>query len=97
QFAHSAELDRWRQIIRQLTLKPSPGPGKSPPVIRLKCRSCGTGMRVPSSVLEGKSQMGVRCPDPKCGKMTYLKKKPSPAEPPEPTKKEMEKNLSYDE
>ena len=108
QFAATPDLERWQGVIRQAfeqSKKASPPPQKassSPKkenneVVRLKCTACATPMRVPSRVLEGKTQMSIRCPNPKCGKLTYMKRsiKKGPAN--APTKKEIARNMTYDE
>ncbi len=43
--------------------------------LRLKCTSCGMKLRVPRSVLKGKSVLNVKCPNAKCGKLVTLKKR----------------------
>jgi Zn-dependent protease with chaperone function len=97
-FAKSPELKRWQALIQQYTAKPKPQSAAKPSDdIRMKCASCGTAMRIPAKILDGKSQMSVRCPDAKCGKMTYLKKKVQTAPVGTPTRKEIERNLSYDD
>jgi hypothetical protein len=58
-------------------------------------------MRIPGKVFEGKSQISIRCPDAKCGKMTYLKKQAKPApkgdEISKKEQRELERNLNYAE
>ncbi len=100
EFAQSSELQRWRAIINQHTAKAKPPIiSKKPEDIRLKCVSCGTPMRIPGQVFEGKSSLSIRCPDAKCGKMTYLKKNPKPApqgnEISKKEQRELERNLNY--
>lgn len=108
QFANSPELQRWQQVIKQYLEKAKAQSQTNEKtqlsnndVIRMKCSSCGTPMRIPSKVLEGKDQMAIRCPDPKCGKTTYLKKKTNPApkgnEVSKKGQREIERNLTYDE
>lgn len=108
QFAQSPEMQRWQSIIKQYVDKAKaqtqPNDKKqlsNNDVIRMKCSSCGTPMRIPSKILEGKEQMAIRCPDPKCGKATYLKKKISPApkgnEVSKKVQREIERNMTYDE
>ena len=48
--------------------------------VRLKCATCGTGMRIPREKLEGKTEFKVRCPNPTCGVVMTLRKK-APAQP----------------
>lgn len=103
QFAASPELARWQEIIKSYTAKAKPPDTAKKPDddIKIKCASCGTPMRIPGKVFEGKSQLSIRCPDAKCGKMTYLKKKVSPAPKGDQISKkeqrEIERNLNYAE
>ena len=105
-FANSPELRRWQKIIEEYVAKANErSEQKKKPsdsdVIRLKCSICKTPMRIPSKVLEGKTQMAIRCPNPKCGKVTHLKKKTTPAvkgnEISAKEQKAIERNLNYDE
>lgn len=98
QFAKSPELNRWQEIIKQYVAKANEkSQSKNQPanndVIRMKCSTCKTPMRIPSKVLEGKSQMAIRCPDPKCGKITHLKKKITPASEGKPISKKEQKEI----
>jgi Zn-dependent protease with chaperone function len=43
--------------------------------LRLKCLACGTTLRVPRVVLEGKNDLNVRCANAQCGKVVRLKRK----------------------
>ncbi len=100
EFAKSPELNRWKDVIKQYTAKAKPPEtGKKQDDIRMKCASCGTPMRIPGKVFEGKSQISIRCPDAKCGKMTYLKKQTKPApkgdEVSKKEQREIERNLNY--
>jgi Zn-dependent protease with chaperone function len=98
QFARSPEITRWQSVIKQLSASPEASDaGKNQSDIRLKCSKCDTPMRVPLKVLEGKEQISVRCPNGKCGKLTYLKKQPKPASVGEAINKANERNLNYDE
>jgi Zn-dependent protease with chaperone function len=102
QFAASPELERWQTIIKSHTQKAKPPEtSKKEEDIRLKCASCGTPMRIPAKVFAGKSQLSIRCPDAKCGKTTYLKKKVNPApkgdEISKKEQREIERNLNYAE
>jgi hypothetical protein len=98
EFAKSPDLARWRTVIGQLTAPPKvAGNGKASADIRLKCSACGTPMRVPSKILEGKQQIAIRCPEPKCSKMTYLRKQQKLSSAGKTTRKDIERNLSYDE
>ncbi|KXK02092.1 MAG: Zn-dependent protease [Acidobacteria bacterium OLB17] len=96
EFRHS--LGRIRSIVASAApKKPAPAPApQNNDVLRVKCTACGTPMTVPKAALAGKSQLSVKCPVQKCGKLTVLKKNPkaagaSPA--PKPPKKE--ETLNY--
>lgn len=47
-------------------------------LIRTKCATCATPMRVPRAALAGKQSLSVKCPNAKCGKLTVISKKPKP-------------------
>lgn len=101
-FAKSRELQHWRKMISQAIQQGAPKP---PPkssalpsdVVRLKCATCQTPMRVPAQALAGKQELPVKCPNQKCGKITRLKKTVKPAEKaataPKPRKNE--ENIDY--
>jgi len=80
-FAKSAELKNSLRIIAD-TIKasapPKPKqdetPKTDPDVLRIKCATCGTNMRVPLTALEGKTELPVKCPNAKCGAISRLKK-----------------------
>lgn len=100
QFAKSPGLNRWQEIIKQYVAKAKANEQANDKkqlsnndVIRMKCSTCKTPMRIPSKVLEGKTQMAIRCPDPKCGKVTYLKKKITPASEGKPISKKEQKAI----
>ncbi len=100
QFAKSPELQHWRKMISHSIQQAAPQvpakPQAEPDVIRLKCATCQTAMRVPLKVLAGKAELPVKCPNPKCGKITRLKKNTKPAEKasaPKPNKRE--ENIDY--
>jgi hypothetical protein len=112
EFARSPELGYWRKMItdaiRQAAPKiqppppkveppPPPKPAAPPDVVRLKCAACQAPMRVPLKVLAGKTELPVKCPNPKCGKVTRLKKsvKPAAKAPVVPKPKPNEENLNY--
>lgn len=102
QFAASPELARWQNVIKSYTAKIKPQePSKKVEDIRLKCASCKTPMRVPGSIFEGKTQLSIRCPNAKCGKMTYLKKKaetaPKGDQISQKEQREIERNMNYAE
>jgi len=52
----------------------------APDAVRLKCATCGSGMKVPREKLEGKTEFKVRCPNPSCGVVMTLRKKPTAAQ-----------------
>lgn len=102
EFAKSPELERWQTVIKSYTTKVKPPEqSKKDEDIRLKCASCQTPMRIPAKVFEGKTQLSIRCPDAKCGKTTYLKKKVNPApkgdEISRKEQREIERSLNYAE
>ena len=84
EFARSRELKYWRKLITDSIARGNPKLPPKPPapapaadnVIRIKCASCQTPMRIPQSVLAGKDELPVKCPNAKCGKITRLKKQP---------------------
>ncbi len=97
EFARTAHLRQWRDLINNyappvtVEIKREP---EGPKDIRLKCRHCGTPMRVPRSAVEGKEILSLKCPDQKCGKTTVIRKNPPPSKPaPEKTVR----NESYDD
>jgi hypothetical protein len=49
-------------------------PAPAADVLRIKCATCQTAMIVPRSVLAGKEELPVKCPNPQCGKVTHLRK-----------------------
>lgn len=102
QFAASPELARWQSVIKIHTAKIKPQePSKKVEDIRLKCASCKTPMRVPGTIFEGKTQLSIRCPNAKCGKTTYLKKKadsaPKGDQISRKEQREIERNMNYAE
>lgn len=101
EFAKSPELNRWQTVIKSYTAKAKPQNVEKKPDedIRMKCGSCKTPMRIPARVFEGKSSLSIRCPNPKCGKTTYLKKKANPAPQEDKISKkeqqEIERSMNY--
>jgi Zn-dependent protease with chaperone function len=79
------------------TKKPVSTPDKE---IKLKCVNCSTPMRVPQTAFAGKSQISVRCPNQKCGKISTLKIKQNSAiaatTTPETIPTKLERNLMCD-
>lgn len=94
QFSHSGEMERWRNTLGPL-IEAARGREHSDnklrlgavsvgmkPVtdyVRLKCLACGTALRVPRAVLQGKNDLNVRCGNAQCGKVVRLRRKPVPA------------------
>lgn len=81
EYARSPELKYYRQAIAKSIKRGTPkaepqvtGPTSSPEILRFKCTTCSTPMKVPRSVLEGRSSLGLKCPNPKCGALTHLRK-----------------------
>ncbi len=80
EFSKSPELQYWRKLIvdtirRSAPPKPAESNSKQlkNDVLRAICSACQTPMQVPFKVLEGKPFLPVKCPNPKCGKITRLK------------------------
>ncbi|HYJ90274.1 MAG TPA: M48 family metallopeptidase [Pyrinomonadaceae bacterium] len=84
QFARSPELKQHLAAITEMIKRAEPKPAPSAPkkklpkpdpnVLRFKCSTCETPMRIPKQVLEGKKELPVKCPNTKCGAITRLKK-----------------------
>jgi Zn-dependent protease with chaperone function len=88
QAAKEAEMMRWSasiQPVRKRILPPTPpkpaktaGPAQKPTVagdfLRIACAKCQTPMRIPRSVLEGKTSLNVRCPN--CQNVVALRPRP---------------------
>jgi hypothetical protein len=76
-FARSPELQNSLRVISDTIRQAAPAkpkPAAEPDVLRFKCSTCGTAMKIPRNALEGKSELPVKCPDAKCGAITRLKK-----------------------
>jgi len=101
QYSQSAELKGYLKIIGETIKASAPKPAAVAPdkeqVLRVKCSGCGTGMRIPLSILAGKAELPVKCPDTKCGAITRLKKNTKPANSASDVQKprRMEDNLNY--
>jgi Zn-dependent protease with chaperone function len=78
QYARSPGLKHYLNTISESIRRAAPPPAPKTPipanVLRFKCSTCGTPMRVPGSALEGKTVLPVKCPNNKCGAITQLKK-----------------------
>jgi Zn-dependent protease with chaperone function len=68
--AASTEPPKPAQNVPSESKKVAPNPGSE---IKLKCAACSSPMRVPQKVFAGKTQISVRCPNQKCGKISTLK------------------------
>ena len=83
-FARSPDLQNSLRIIsdtiRASAPPPPPKPKADPDVLRFKCATCETPMRIPKKVLDGKTELPVKCPNAKCGAITRLKKNARPVE-----------------
>ncbi len=111
EFARSPELAYWRKTITdairqaapkvpikttEKTTAVTPLTAPTPPdVIRFKCATCQTPMRVPRGVLAGKTELPVKCPNAECGKITRLKQKAKPASRAAVTRTPNEENMNY--
>ncbi len=83
EFSKDNELNNWRKMVSNALLQAEPKrepkveikPTESrQDVIKLKCASCQTPMQVPIKAFADKTELPVKCPNPKCGKITVLKK-----------------------
>lgn len=79
QYANSAEFQHYFQRIKATLAQaapPKPKPEAKQPQreLKIKCSTCGAPMKIPMSVLAGKPKLSVKCPDPKCGKVTVVRK-----------------------
>lgn len=64
--------------------------------IGVKCSVCKTPMKVPLKVLSDKTELPVKCPNAKCGKITRLKKSVrKPTETKAAKQKKFEENMNY--
>jgi len=81
EFAASTEFKNSLRQIHETIQRAAPpkakeenNPAMKSDELRFKCASCGTPMRVPKSVLAGKTELPVKCPAADCGKITRLNK-----------------------
>lgn len=98
QYAQSPDLQlalkQIHETIQRAAPPKQPEPrSEKPDVLKLKCATCQTPMRIPLSVLAGKTELPVKCPNAKCGKITRLKQNVKPAA--DPMARKMEDNLNY--
>ncbi len=64
--------------------------------IGVKCAACRTPMKVPLKVLSDKTELPVKCPNEKCGRITRLKKSlTTPKEIKAAKQKKFEENMNY--
>lgn len=88
-----------RQIHETIQRATPPKPAKKAEaksdVLRFKCASCGTPMRIPKSMLAGKTELPVKCPKADCGKVTRLNKNIKKADTSAQQLKRKEENLNY--
>lgn len=98
EFARTTYLKQWRDLIDQhapaVTVEIR-NADAAPTDVRLKCSFCKTAMRVPRATLEGKSVVALKCPDPKCGKTTVIRKNPAGARRTSPPEQQV-RNESYE-
>lgn len=92
-----SSLNYIHSTIRSAAPPPPPKTDPKPEVIKLKCASCSTPMRIPISVLAGKNDLPVKCPNKSCGSVTRLKKNVKKQAAPIPNEKKIEENLNYAE
>jgi Zn-dependent protease with chaperone function len=86
QYADSEQLKQYLNWIRATIAHNAPKKPQAPvpakkagDVLRVKCATCGTAMRIPLKALHGKAELPVKCPNAKCGAITRLKKNTKPA------------------
>lgn len=105
-FAKSPELEYWRKLITEAIRRSSPPKPaqeqkqlntptetkKKSDFIGIKCAECKTAMKVPLKVLQDKTELPVKCPNEKCGKVTRLKKSVKTIK---ANTKKQEENLNY--
>lgn len=103
-YASSPELKQYLAAIAESIKRgtpqspPKPRPAADPNVLRFKCSTCSTPMRIPRKVLDGKNELPVKCPNAKCGAITYLKKSISEKDRQVAAKRQlMEEDQSYAE
>lgn len=99
QFAASQEFHHSLRIIsetiRAAAPPPPPKPKQDPDILRFKCSTCGTAMRIPKSALHGKAELPVKCPDAKCGAITRLKKNAKAGKSSAPRRPNKQESLNY--
>lgn len=98
QFAQSPELRHSLAVISETIRQAAPKPKQphaDPGVLRFKCSTCGTAMKIPRKALEGKAELPVKCPDAKCAGITRLKKNPRSGQGAKPRGPSKQENLNY--
>jgi Zn-dependent protease with chaperone function len=100
QYANSPDFQLYVERISAMLKQSAPPPrpahkaDSNADVIRLKCATCSTQMRIPIKLLEGKTELPVKCPNAKCGAITQVKKKRKPpTSPPAPRPRKIEENV----
>ncbi|MEQ1762368.1 MAG: M48 family metallopeptidase [Pyrinomonadaceae bacterium] len=91
QYAQSPEFQHYFQRIKATLAQAAPTRPEAKAAqkeLRIKCSTCGAPMKIPTSVLEGKPKLSVKCPDAKCGKVTVIRKNANKAPKPPKIKQE---------
>ena len=101
EYARSQDFKQGLNVITESIRRgqsiPRPMPKADSNVLRIKCATCGTAMRIPRSALQGRSELPVKCPNRKCNAITRLKKniKPLAAIAAKQPAQDQEENLNY--
>lgn len=80
EYAANADFLRWKDLISGLLEKELDRERKlrekelEKEFLRIKCSSCSTPIRIPRKILEGRSELPVRCPDADCRAITRIRK-----------------------
>ncbi|MCO6510848.1 MAG: M48 family metallopeptidase [Aridibacter famidurans] len=80
EYALTQDFERWKGLIAGLLEKEQERESErrrkviEKETLKINCSACGIAIRVPLKVLEGKSELPVRCPEAKCRAITRLKK-----------------------
>ncbi|MGE3465380.1 MAG: M48 family metallopeptidase [Pyrinomonadaceae bacterium] len=88
QFAQSPEYQQSFRHIRDTLAKAAPPKQQKPPArpeaakeLKIECSGCRAPLKLPVTAIAGKSKLSIKCPSPKCGKITVITKKQKPARP----------------